>query len=168
LKQGKSTYFEGGIRVPLIIRYPGRIAPGSTYRNPVISLDIFPTVTTAAGIRHTRSKLDGVDLLPFLKTPAAGTPHEVLYWRAGAQHAIRYGNWKYYTADPAMKRLYDLSEDEGEKKNFFAERGDMVTKLDREWKNWDAKLAEPRWKSARTSTAMEELTDDGERFRVDY
>jgi arylsulfatase A-like enzyme len=168
LKQGKATYFEGGIRVPLMMRYPGRISPGSTYKNPVISLDIFPTVTTAAGIRHTRSKLDGVDLLPFLRGASTGVPHEVLYWRAGSQHAIRYGNWKYYTAAPAMKRLYDLSEDQGEKKNFFAQRSDMVVRLDSEWKNWNSKLVEPRWKSARTTPEMDELTDDGEKFQVEY
>jgi len=167
LKQGKSTYFEGGIRVPFLIKYPGHINPGSVYRNPVISLDIFPTVTTAAGI-HTRSKLDGVNLLPFLKSGKTGVPHEVLYWRAGSQHAIRYGNWKYYTADPSMKRLYDLSEDEGEKKNFFSQRPDMVAKLDARWKSWNTTLAQPVWKSARTSSDLENLSDDGEAFHVEY
>ena len=103
LKQGKATYFEGGTRLPFLFKHPGHIKPGTLYKNPVISLDIFPTLMAACGAIE-------------------GSPHETLYWRAGSQRAIRHGNWKYFIADPAMKRLYDLSEDAGKKKNFYSQR----------------------------------------------
>jgi hypothetical protein len=60
------------------------------------------------------------------------------------------------------------NEDEGEKRNFFSQRPDMVAKLDARWKSWNATLAQPVWKSARTSPEMENLSDDGEAFHVEY
>ena len=67
-----------------------------------------------------------------------------------------------------MKRLYDLSEDVGEKKNFFGQRPDLAAKLDAQWKKWDAMLAKPRWTPAPTRPDMDRQTDDGEEFHVDY
>ena len=76
----KATYYEGGIRVPFIIQWPGRVPAGKVYRKPVVSRDILPTFLAASNIKVTTT-FDGVDLLPFLTNNA--TPHEALFWRAG-------------------------------------------------------------------------------------
>ena len=82
------------------------------------SVDLLPTNTTAVESATRGSKISTAWIFCRSSRDSEALPHEVLYWRAGSQHAIRYGNWNYHTANPSMKRLYDLSEDEGEKKIF--------------------------------------------------
>jgi len=139
----KVTYYEGGIRVPFAMRWPGRIPAGEVYRQPVVSRDIVPTFLAAAGIRPP-VEFDGVDLLPYLNG-RAGPPHDALYWRAGNGRAIRKGKWKLVEFGDTYSRLYDLSADVGEKADLSAKHPDVVSELRGMWKAWSDRMAKPAW-----------------------
>ena len=96
LNGGKATTWEGGVRVPFLVRWPnGKLPAGKTYDQPVIQLDLFPTVLAAAEIKaNPERKLDGVNLLPHLRGETKDPPHAALYWRFGGQMAVRAGDWK--------------------------------------------------------------------------
>jgi arylsulfatase A len=127
LRAGKGYLYEGGIRVPLIVRWPGVVRTGGVCRTPVTSMDFFPTVCNAAGLDpaqvKTNGPLDGVSLIPVIKDPQARLKREALYWhyphfsnqggRPGA--AVRVGDWKlveFY--EHGTLELYNLKEDLGE------------------------------------------------------
>jgi arylsulfatase A-like enzyme len=104
--------YEGGHRVPGIVRWPGRVEPGTTSDLPVIGSDFFPTALAAAGLEPTAGvKLDGTNLLPAL----AGGPVErlvPLYWRWNGRVAWREGDWKVVVDEKLEKpELYDLAGD---------------------------------------------------------
>src|SRR5262245_41314749 len=90
VRGSKRTTLEGGIRVPYFVRWTGHVPAGKTYDQPVIQLDILPTVLAATGVKAGEdAKLEGVDLLPYLSGKNSAPPHETLYWRFGPQMAIR-------------------------------------------------------------------------------
>jgi arylsulfatase A-like enzyme len=98
----KRTHFEGGIRVPFIVSWPGHVPAGRVDNRVVSSLDIFPTAVAAARHKLPADRIyDGVDLMPFLTGKRQGTPNPVLYWRAGPTFAIRDGNWKMISMNNA-------------------------------------------------------------------
>lgn len=81
LNLGKLFLFEGGIRVPFVIRWPERLKGGSVFNEPISALDLLPTFTEAAGATLPKELvLDGVNLLPYLKDGKAGVPHALLCW----------------------------------------------------------------------------------------
>ncbi|MHC4750663.1 MAG: sulfatase-like hydrolase/transferase [Planctomycetota bacterium] len=109
LRATKGTMYEGGIRVPFMIQWPGRLKAGQVYEHPVISLDILPTVAAAAGVDLLKDrKIDGVDLLPYLAGKKKQPPHETLFWRRGQNYAARKGNFKLVKMD-GESELYDLT-----------------------------------------------------------
>ena len=136
LRGFKAQTWEGGIRVPFIVQWKGRIPAGKVDDRPVIQLDILPTALAAAGVTAKPEwKLDGVNLLPYLTGEKSGTPHEALYWRFGQQVAIRMGDWKLVKgagspgvegverngkASMAGAELYNLKDDIGETNNLAA------------------------------------------------
>ncbi len=157
LRGSKRTTLEGGIRVPFLVHWKGRIEPGTVFNHPVIQLDILPTALAAAGITIDPNwKLDGVDLLPFLSNPKSDTrPHETLYWRLGEQNAIRHGDWKLVQYDRNVEehptkgvtspKLYHLATDIGESSDVAAQNPDKVAELRGLWEVWSHELAEPKW-----------------------
>jgi arylsulfatase A-like enzyme len=98
----KARPWEGGIRVPMIARWPGRIPPGNVSREICGLIDLFPTLCGLAGVRLPEDRLiDGKDILPLLTKPGAATPHESIYAMSGAQlHVIRSGKWKLHVRSP--------------------------------------------------------------------
>src|SRR5207253_2836501 len=97
LRGHKGQVYEGGIRVPFLVSWPDKLAKGQDFAAPVIQLDIFPTALAAAGIEKPADlKLDGVNILPYLRNEAKGLPHSHLFWRTGGgdQFAVRQGDWK--------------------------------------------------------------------------
>jgi arylsulfatase A-like enzyme len=146
LRGGKSSTWEGGIRVPFCAQWKGRLPAGKTYDHPIIQLDILPTALTAAGApADTEAKLDGIDLLPYLTGAKNERPHETLYWRFGNQWAIRHGDWKLVVAgrsDPAGE-LYNLAEDKSESKNLAADMPEKVGELKALYDAWNAEQAVP-------------------------
>jgi arylsulfatase A len=122
LRGRKRTMYEGGIRVPGIARWPGKITPGSTCDAPVIGSDLFPTVLGLAGARPPTDRvIDGADILPVLLGKArTAVRREPLYWRLnmaeqGLHIAIREGNWKLLASkDLRTFELYNLNDDPNE------------------------------------------------------
>jgi arylsulfatase A-like enzyme len=163
----KRTTLEGGIHVPFVIRWKGTLPEGTAYDKPMIQLDVLPTALAAAGVEApTDRKLDGVNLLPYLRGEKEGSPHEALYWRLGDQSAIRRGDWKLVRYDRAVDtpglrsnpqagievtpaRLYNLADDPGERDDLAAKHPERVAELLDAWKAWNSELAEPLWRPGR-------------------
>lgn len=158
LRGSKRTTLEGGIRVPFVISWPGHIKAG-VYAQPVIQLDAHATALAIAGVElKPEWKLDGVNLLPFLSSQRTGRPHEALYWRFGAQMAIRVGDYKLVRYDKnadtqtgqahqgvTAPRLYDLAADLGETTDLATDRPKRVADLQARWDAWNATLIKPLW-----------------------
>ena len=158
LRGSKRTTWEGGVRVPLIVKWKGRLTPGTSYSHPVIQLDILPTALAAAGIKYEAKNLDGVDLLPFLTGRKSRAPHDKIYWRAGGIMGIRKGDWKmvrmsdnafreppFVVTDHAQLELYNLKNDISETKNLASTNPKKVKELADDWTRWTNTLAKPGW-----------------------
>jgi len=145
LRDEKGSLYEGGIREPLIVRWPGRIAAGTECSVPVSSVDLLPTFADIAGPKTETSltnRLDGVSLAPLL-TQAGSFPSRSLFWHYPHYHhttpagAIRKGDLKlieYF--DDGHLELYDLSSDLSEKHDLVAERPDVAMSLQQELAAW--------------------------------
>jgi arylsulfatase A-like enzyme len=156
LRGSKGDTWEGGIRVPFLVQWKGRLPAGKRYDRPVIQLDIHPTALAAAGV-ETRPgwKLDGVNLLPFLEGKDAAPPHDALFWRFGEQMAIRMGDWKLVRPDLSTDApfgkiadrpmLFNLADDVGEKTDLAEKHPEKVKELQERWKQWNTGLAAPAW-----------------------
>jgi len=146
----KGQTLEGGIHVPFFVVWPGRLAAGTTFAAPVSALDILPTAAAVAGLAPDEA-CDGVDLLPFLTGGKTTLPHAELFWRFGAQAAVRRGNWKlvrwrdFDAKVTSAWELYDLSSDPGESRNLAVQRPELVADLGRAWETWNGKNIAPRW-----------------------
>src|SRR5262249_11497821 len=89
----KAPTWEGGIHVPFLVQWKGKLPAGKVYEQPVVALDFLPTALAAAGVEvKPEWKIDGVNLLPYLNGEKTDAPHEALYWRFGGQMAIRKGD----------------------------------------------------------------------------
>jgi arylsulfatase A-like enzyme len=146
LRGSKRQLLEGGVRVPFVAMWKGRLPAGTTFDQPIIALDIYPTALTAAGADIPASwKLDGVNLLPHLQGKAAQPPHDFLFWRFGDQQAARKGDWKLVRYDGTGTHLYNLKEDIGESKNLAAERPEVLRELQTAWDRWNTENVPPLW-----------------------
>lgn len=167
LRGFKSSTWEGGIRVPFMVQWKGRLPAGRVDDRPVIQLDILPTALAAAGVEASSDwKLDGVNLLPFLAkdAPAATQPHASLFWRFGRQIALRQGDWKIVkgqgmpgVAEASRQEkgttegveLYNLKDDLGEATNLAASEPAKVKELSAAWDEINAGMVEAKWQSMR-------------------
>ena len=130
LRGDKGQTLEGGIRVPFLVSWPGKLPAGKTYDQPVITLDILATACAVSGAKPD-ADFDGVNLIKHLIGEETAAPHEALYWRFGKQIALRAGDWKLVKgagmnniaeratgdANTEGAELYNLKEDIGEKNN---------------------------------------------------
>ena len=168
LRGSKRQTWEGGIRVPFLLSWKGRLPAGRVDDRPTIQLDILPTALAAANVTAKASDFDGVDLLPFLTGSANGLPHDALYWRFGGMMAIRKGEWKLVKTregplvdiDPSVLSdlseagLYNLADDIGETRNRAMERPDKVKELSDLWQKWNHQLMKPLWAPQRGAGAQ--------------
>ena len=146
LRGFKAQMWEGGIRIPWVMQWPGQIPKGKVYSNPVIALDLLPTFVAAAGGKVDASwKVDGVDLLPYVSGKAKGVPHERLYWRFGRQWAVREGDWKLMSMGDPGASLFNLRQDVGEQKDLAAAEPARVASMKAAWDAWNAKNLDARW-----------------------
>lgn len=183
----KGTHLEGGVRIPFIMAWPGRIGAGQVDHRMVSSLDVLPTAAALAGTTPPHGS-DGVNLMPYVAGGDRSTPNPVLYWRAGPNFAIRDGDWKLWLADkadPTAKvseavdptedgkaataspfgqhvMLFDLSKDLGERDNLAARRGEVVDGLKAKLRAWDKANVPPQWTSMRQSVRRE----DGQLLKI--
>lgn len=149
LRGTKRTLYEGGIRVPFVLRWTGHLPEGKVIPDPVISLDVCPTALAAAGIEPGDGhKLDGINLLPL----AAGKAHlgteRPLFWRTfgGVDGAIRQGSLKWVRhGGGAPGELYDLAQDPGEQRNLAAGGSADARRLEAAWQSWHRTMATPLW-----------------------
>lgn len=149
LRGGKSQLYEGGIRVPLIIRWPAKVPANSFCHAPTVNTDFYPTFLAASGIRlDPKQHLDGVSILPILRNPNAPIQRDTIYWHyplerrhfLGGQSsgAIRKGRWKlieFY--DTGQIELYNFEEDVGEERNLkdaHPEKARELLTLLRDWR----------------------------------
>jgi arylsulfatase A len=136
LRGMKGSLYEGGIRVPLVVRWPGHVKPGGTSDLPVAFWDLLPTLCEAAGIASPDG-LDGVSVLPTLTGRGEQARHEFFYWEFpsyGGQQAVRAGKWKAVRQNlskgPSAWELFDLDADPSESKNVAAEHPDVLKRLE--------------------------------------
>ncbi len=156
LRAGKGAYYEGGIREPLIIRWPGKIKAGSKSDVPVCQIDFYPTMLEASNTQKPKGKLlDGVSLMPLFESKELAD--RALYWhfpiylqksgksdetrdpifRTRPGSAIRYGKWKLhqYFEDGGLE-LYNLENDMGEKINLAKKNPEVTKELFKKLENW--------------------------------
>jgi len=143
LKSGKGTLYEGGIRVPLIIKWPGTTKPGSISNVPVTTMDFYPTLLEIANIKGNEdhnSNIDGISIAPVLQDPTKVLDRGALFWHfphyyfrpAGTapQSAVRQGNWKliHFYEDDRLE-LYNLDEDISEKNDLIKDYPEIANDL---------------------------------------
>jgi arylsulfatase A-like enzyme len=136
----KFELYEGGIRVPAMLRWPGRIPSGRTTEQVAVTMDWTATILAAAGASaHPDYPLDGVDLLPVARGERV-TFERTLFWRNDVQSAARSGRWKYLKVDDKTERLFDLMTDEREQADSRAARPELFERLRAEYLKWDAQV----------------------------
>lgn len=152
----KQTFFEGGIRVPMFMKWPAAIRPGGTYHAPVSHFDIFATTVAAGRAAMPKDRaMDGVDLMPYVIAKKTGRPHDVLFWRTGPYRVVRAGDWKLQVTErPAKDWLYDLSSDPTERNNLAAAMPEKVAELKKLLAGHDAHQIKPLWPELGQSPVM--------------
>ncbi|HYW78323.1 MAG TPA: sulfatase/phosphatase domain-containing protein, partial [Thermoguttaceae bacterium] len=145
LKGHKGWMFEGGIRVPCIVRYPGRIPAGTVCDELLTSLEIVPTLLAEANIRPpSELVLDGYNMMPTL-AEGKPSPRTEMFWQRKQDKAARVGNWKWVESDRG-NGLFDLSTDVGEKNDLSDAFPEKLAELKEAFARWKARMAaaEPR------------------------
>lgn len=132
LRGNKGTTFEGGMREPTVIRWPGKIPAGKPNDELMTAMDLLPTFAKLAGAALLTDRvIDGKDIWPTL-VGVARTPHEVFFYHGGNKlQAVRSGKWKLHVNNTKPTQLYDLESDIGEKKNVIESNPEVVQRLER-------------------------------------
>lgn len=149
----KASVWEGGIRVPALVRWPGHVPAGRVSHQVGLTMDLTASFLAAAGVPAAATKLDGLNLLPIL----GGGPEveRTLFWRvtgaARQQQAVRNGRWKL-VVDQGRPLLFDLSKDIGERTDLIASHGDVAARLQAALEAWQADVdAEAKQGAAATA-----------------
>lgn len=146
LREGKSSIYEGGNRIPFAMQWTGEIT-SMVYEFPVSSLDILPTIAALTDTPlAANSPLDGVNIIPYLKGEKQGRPHQTLFVRKFDDdlYSVRDGDMKLVTKSKnSIKELYDLNKDLGEENNLAGTFPDEVNRLDSLRQAWDTQLINP-------------------------
>jgi len=142
LRGAKGQLFEGGVRVPFLARWPGRIRGGGVNGDLATTLELFPTLLAVTGARAPAGvKLDGFDLLPVLEGRER-RPRPEMYWQRRGDRAARVGRWKWVKGGG----LFDLEEDVAEKRDLSAEKPEKLREVQEKWEAWRKEMdgCEPR------------------------
>lgn len=124
----KFSLYEGGIRVPAIISWPGNL-PQNEVRNQIATgCDWFPTIMELCKIPAAEHEIDGKSLLPVINSKSARSAHKIFHWKSGNSVAVREGKWKLVMSGKKAE-LFDLPNDLGESRNLVKEHPEMVEKL---------------------------------------
>lgn len=157
LRGRKGSLLEGGIRVPMCMRWPGKIEADTKIDDPVISLDFFPTfVAVGGGEVDPQWALDGVNLLPRLTGAVTELEQRPLYWRQGKERAVRIGNHKLHIADlpgDSERNVFDLGEDIGEATPLKGSDEQVVAALDSALETFEKAMVLPKWGGRRRARA---------------
>lgn len=154
LRSGKGSLYEGGVRVPMIIYWPGVTKAGSVSDEPVVTMDLYPTITDMAGLNadtSTRNEVDGMSLISILKSPQSKLDREALFWHYPHYYAttspvssVRQGKWKLleYLEDGHLE-LYDLEKDLGESENLTSSKPEIAKTLQQKLTQWRVNVDAP-------------------------
>ena len=141
----KGDFFEGGIRVPFAMQWPNKIKPGTIYDKPIIALDIFATVASAAKAeKYIKNEIDGVNLIPYLSGNKSGLPHEYLYWKNPDKDidVIRDDRYKYLRIKND-EYIFDLKNDISEESNIIDLSKPIYDRLKSQFKLWEKDMIDP-------------------------
>ena len=145
LRGRKGQMFEGGVRVPFLVRWPGTIAPGSVSDEFLTALEVFPMLVRAAGASLPEGvKLDGFDMLPVLQGRSR-SERESMFWERQGEYGARLGQWKLVHSRRGGG-LFDLTEDLAESKDLAKDLPDVLRRVQRAYRGWVKQMAdaEPR------------------------
>lgn len=159
---GKAFLFDGGTRVPLLMRWPGTLPTMRTVADTVTLVDLYPTILAAAGITPTAT--DGVDLVAHVNATNPPPPHPEICWRESPARAIRDGNWKLIESGTSVW-LYDLSVDPRERTNLAPANPGLVTTLTQKLDAWEATMVAPAWPG---NSPLDPTVIDGLPYKIVY
>lgn len=145
LKGSKSTMWEGGLRVPFIFTWPGKVPAGKVTDEFLTSLELVPTLLAATGAKAPDDvKLDGFDMLPVLRGEAKSSRSE-MFWQRRSDKAARFENWKWLESAKG-RGLYDLSTDLGERNDLSQEKPEIAKMMQEKFAEWRREMdaTEPR------------------------
>ncbi len=148
LRAGKGSAYEGGVRVPGVVRWPGVTRPGTVCREPIQSIDFYPTILSATGGPRSEAAVDGADLAPLFRDPGA-TLQRALFWHYPHYHpggaspygAVREGDWRlveFYEDDRV--ELYNLAEDIGEARDLAGQEVERTRDMRQQLHTWRASV----------------------------
>lgn len=143
LRGNKSSFYEGGLRVPFAVQWKGQIPAGKKYDHPVISLDIFATAAALAKVTP-KNPLDGKNLIPYVQGKKKDAPHDYLYWRNidRGMYAIRSAESKMVVVKDVTEH-FDIRKDISEKTNAAATQAKSIKKLNQQLTLWKGQLIDP-------------------------
>ncbi|MCM8536313.1 MAG: sulfatase-like hydrolase/transferase [Lentisphaeraceae bacterium] len=151
LRGGKGNLYEGGIRVPFIMKWAGTLPAGEVYEKAILSTDIYATATTLSGQKlMTKDKKDGVNLIPYLTGKNTAAPHESIFYRFLENGALIKGDWKILRhklkkGQSTSWALYNLKEDIGESKDLAQQNPAKLKELIADWEKLNSEMVEPAW-----------------------
>ena len=142
----KTNFWEGGIRVPFIMKLPNVIQPGTEYKKAISLLDMLPTFVNVAGGNASKIKgLDGVDLIPFISNKNMDAPHKRLFWKIENRGVVREGDWKFLRYPDRPAELYNIAEDITENTDLALKYPEKVREMYKTLYEWEAGLERPLW-----------------------
>jgi arylsulfatase A-like enzyme len=145
LTNAKGSLWEGGIRVPAFVRWPGKISRGTITQQVAVTMDWTATILSAAGAKaHVDFPLDGIDLMPVMRASNKNIAR-TLCWRTSQrirQKAVRMGDWKYLQ-DVKGEYLFNIVNDQQEKNNLREKHPDIFDKLKKMYTDWETTVLQP-------------------------
>ena len=141
----KGDFFEGGIRVPFTMQWPKKIKPGINYNKPIIALDVFATVVSAASAeKFLKNNIDGVNLIPYINGEVNGSPHDYLFWKNPDKDidVIRDNRYKYIRVKDD-EYIFDLDNDLSEENNIINSSKNIYQELKLKFNEWEKDMIDP-------------------------
>ena len=146
----KLNYYQGGVVVPLLMRWPKGLPQGAVYHHPVSLADVYPTVAAAVGAQAQEAQpvVDGINLLPFIRGKKEGAPRQTIVWRSGRYKAVLHGDYRLQIDENQGKVvLYDIRNDVGERVNLANDLPKTVSALKALLEQAEAQFVEPLWQT---------------------
>ncbi|QDT00968.1 sulfatase-like hydrolase/transferase [Adhaeretor mobilis] len=152
LRGAKGSAYEGGLRVPFVVRWPEKVAPGTVLDHPVTSLDIGATSLALAGGNVKQTSLHGSDITSYMTGQSADAPHDVIYWHVGRSPqdlsgVMRDGDYKML-AKRGRVELFNIKDDPSESTDLAKAQPQRAKRMLVQWNEWNGSNAPPLWKQS--------------------
>lgn len=158
----KASFFEGGIHVPFLAKWPAGLPAGKTYKKPVAQTDIFATAAAAAGASLPDDRvIDGVNLIPFVSDDKQVRPHDKLFWRSGHYKVVIMEDWKLQVSErPKKLWLFNMADDPTEQVNLADKEPAKVKELMGVLNDFNSQMKTPIWPALFEAPVMIDHTLD--------